>query len=92
MSPAVIDEQQTLRTRAKVLLFGTVTDVVLAVVAFLWWDRMFPGERVPLLGWTAGLVLTALLLIGAAVHFMLYSRVRRRLERAPAHRDAQGAR
>ena len=84
MSPVAMDEQQTLRTRAKVLLFGTVTDVVLAAAAFLWFDKVFPGERVPLLGWTAGHALAALILIGAAGHFMLYSRVRRRLERAPA--------
>lgn len=83
MNRAAMDEPRILRRRAWILLLGAISDVGIGAAAFLWGDRVLPATRVPLLDLTAGQAIGAALIFGAApVQFLLYSRVKSRLERA----------
>lgn len=84
MDPMAAGEELTLRRRARILLLGAVSDVVLALAAFLWGDRLLPAQRVPGIEWTLAQSIGAAFLVAAAVQFLLYSRLKRRIERAPA--------
>lgn len=94
MSRSAIGEQETLRRRAQVLLLGAVSDIVIGVAAFIWGDLVLPAVRVPGIELTLGQLIGALLVfVTAPVHFLLYSRVKSRLERAmPTIRADSGRR
>lgn len=85
MTPAAGRDQDVLRRRARVFLFGFVSDAALGAAAFLWGDRVLPATDVPGFGLTLGQFIGAVFLfVAAPVQFLLYSRVKSRLERAVA--------
>ena len=85
MTPATGRDQDVLRRRARVFLFGFVSDAALGAAAFLWGDRVLPAADVPGFGLTLGQFMGAVFLFMAApVQFLFYSRVKSRLERAGA--------
>lgn len=81
MTSSTGDGQRRLRPRAKILLLGAVSDVILALAAFGWGDRVLPAQRVPGLEWTLGQCVGAAFVVAAAVQFLIYSRLRSRIER-----------
>ena len=81
MTPGARDGQQRLRVRAKILLLGAVSDVILALAVILWGDRVLPVQRVPGLEWTIGQCVGAAFLLAAVVQFLLFARLRSRIER-----------
>jgi len=85
VTPATGRDQDVLRRRARVFLFGFVSDAALGAAAFLWGDRVLPAADVPGFGLTLGQFMGAVFLFMAApVQFLFYSRVKSRLERAGA--------
>lgn len=83
MRPGGGGEQDVLRRRAQVFLFGFVSDAALGVAAFLWGDLVLPATRVPVIGLTLSELIGAVFLfVAAPVQFLFYSRVKSRLERA----------
>jgi len=85
MTQPATGEQQILRRRAGILLLGAISDVGIGAAAFFWGDRVLPAARIPLLELSAGQTIgAALVFVAAPLQFLLYSRVKSRLERAVA--------
>ncbi|KPK18626.1 MAG: hypothetical protein AMJ67_09385 [Betaproteobacteria bacterium SG8_41] len=83
MSATAIGDQQKLGRQSRILLFGAAADVAIGAAAFLWGDRVLPAVRVPGLELTpAQLIAAVLVFVAAPFQYLLYSRVRSRLERA----------
>ena len=81
MTQGTGDVKRRLRLRARILLLGAIPDVILALAAFVWGDRVLPAQRVPGLELTLGQCVGAAFVLAAAVQFLIYSRLRSRIER-----------
>jgi len=83
MGGAAIGEREKLRWRARILLLGAVSDVGIGAAAFLWGDLVLPAARIAGLGLTpAHMIAAVLVFVAAPFQYLLYSRVKSRLERA----------
>lgn len=87
-----IGEQDRLHRRARILLLGAVSDVGIGAAALVWGDLVLPAARVPGLELTpAQLIAAMLIFVAAPFQYLLYSRVKSRLERAvPLARVSSG--
>lgn len=85
MNGTTIGEQEKLSRRARILLLGAVSDVGIGAAVFLWGDLALPAARMPGIELTLGQLIGAVFVfVAAPVQFLLYSRVKSRVERAIA--------